>query len=92
MNESTQHGEETAAGGVDGGGIRAVFCDIRVSVEEVIPWDTHVIKSESTVVDAVQATFETIVFGGDTCKGVALIVAEVDVKAVSWAKTTASLP
>ena len=49
--------QETRTVSLDGGLERVVLVDVRVAVEQVLAWNTHVIKQQFGIVDAIQPHF-----------------------------------
>ena len=101
LDQGAEHGEEAAAGGVDGRGVGAVLGDVAVAVEQVGARDADVGEVQPAVVDAVEPALEPVVLAADArqearrrrgCRRRRRARRGSRRSVMSWAKTTAALP
>ena len=66
LHERAQHREETAAWAGNGRGVRSIFSNVAVAVEQVSAWDADMVKVKTPVIDSVQSALETVVFASNS--------------------------
>lgn len=82
LDESSQHGEEPTAGGLNGGGVAAIGCDIAVAVEQIGPGDTDTLEADLAVVDTVETALMAVVGDVDPGQDLTVVVTQMHVEAV----------